>query len=182
MKGKIVRSIAVIALGSVLALTSAGVAAAGEKGSPESAGAQVLALRDQLAKSALARDAEATTAALGQLNPLLSDLAGGQRYSIQSQQQKLAGAAYQQGVEAAKAVADYSFTPQQLPPVPGLPPTPDPMKLLGDLIQKVADLVKSLLGLPVPPIPGLPTPPGLPGLPTPPGLPVPPLPLPVPVP
>ncbi|WP_158887632.1 hypothetical protein [Amycolatopsis anabasis] len=159
MKGRIVRSIAVIVASSVVALTSAGVAAAGGKGnsSTEAAGAQVVKLRDQLARDAYAGDNARTSGTLGKLNPLLADLAAGKRYSIQAESQSMAGDVHKQGVQTARYVAD----PRQLPPVPGLPG--DPLAMVKNLVMSLVDalcgLVKSLLGGGAPSLPPLPTPP-----------------------
>jgi hypothetical protein len=170
MKGRIVRSIAVVAAGSVLALASAGIAAAdvaGGKGnsSTEAAGAQVLQLRDQLTKVAYAGDVNATKGTLGQLNPLLGDLSAGQRYSIEAAAKRSANLANGESNEAYRVLTNPSITPRQVPPVPSLPKLPPPLDIVSNLLQNLLTALTGLLGgllgsapaLPVP-APGLPVP------------------------
>ncbi|QFU85645.1 hypothetical protein [Amycolatopsis sp. YIM 10] len=173
MKGIIARSIAAIAVGSLLAVASSGVAAASivdnGKGasSTQAAGAKVLELRDQLAKVAYAGDVAGTEGAVGQLDPLLTDLAAGKRYTIQSEAQETAGEAKGYNTEVSRVLRT-GTEPRQVPPVPGLPPLPDPLTmvtgLLTSLLNTLTTLLSSLLGgaaipavpLPVPPVPAVP--------------------------
>ncbi|HVW40680.1 MAG TPA: hypothetical protein VHC18_04955 [Amycolatopsis sp.] len=167
MKGKIARVIAVAVASSVLALAGAGVASAGGKGtsSTQAAGQQLLQIRDDLAKKAYAGDVQGTQRALSQFNPLLGDLAAGQKYSIQSDAQQTAGTAQSQSAEASRILADPSqaATARQLPPVPDLPDLPPPLNIVSNLLKSVLTLVTSLLssllggGVPALPVPGLPT-------------------------
>ncbi|WP_026360649.1 hypothetical protein [Amycolatopsis nigrescens] len=176
MKSRIARSIAVVAIGGLLAVASGGVAAAGTLGgkgtsSTQAAGAQMLQFRDELTKVAYAGDVTSTRSALGKMNPLLKDLSEGKRYSIAVEQQNVATDAKARSSEASRLLADPNAKPRQLPPLP-LPPLPDlpgPLKVVSDLLKTlltaVTGLVAGLLGgglpvppLPVPPVPPLPTP------------------------
>jgi hypothetical protein len=176
MKGKIARLIAVAVAGSVLAVAGAGVASAGGKGtsSTQAAGQQVLQLRDQLAKAAYGADVQGTQRSLGQLSPLLGDLAAGQKYSIQSDAQQTAATANGQSTEASRILLDPSQAPsaRQLPSVPSLPDLPAPLNIVSNLLKNLLSLVTSLLSsllggglpaLPVPGVPGLPVPVPVPG-------------------
>ncbi|MGC7099336.1 hypothetical protein ACPZ19_32075 [Amycolatopsis lurida] len=174
MKGIIARSIAAIAVGSLLAVASSGVAAASivdnGKGasSTQAAGAKVLELRDQLARVAYAGDVTGTEGAVGQLDPLLADLAAGKRYTIQSEAQETAGEAKVYNTEVSRVLKNTNTEPRQVPPVPGLPPLPDPLSMLTGLLTSLLNTLTSLLGsllggaavpslpLPVPPVPGVP--------------------------
>lgn len=160
MKGKFARVIAVAVAGSVLALVGGGVAVAGGKGtsSTQAAGEQVLQLRDQLAKAAYAGNVPATQRSLGQMSPLLGDLAAGQKYTIQSDAQQAAAVSNDYATETSRILADPSKAGEvrQLPPVPELPDLPPPLNivsnLLKSLLQAVTGLLASLLGS-VPPLP-----------------------------
>ncbi|GAB3582074.1 hypothetical protein GCM10027445_54830 [Amycolatopsis endophytica] len=160
MKGKFARAIAVAVAGSVLALSGAGVAAAGGKGtsSTQAAGEQVLQLRDQLATAAYAADVPATQRSLGQMSPLLGDLAAGQKYQIQSDAQQTAAAGNDYASEASRILADPSKASEarQLPPVPEIPDLPPPLNLVSNLLKNllktVTSLLASLLGA-APPLP-----------------------------
>ncbi|GAB3482846.1 hypothetical protein [Amycolatopsis cihanbeyliensis] len=167
MKGKIARSIAAVAVGSLLAVVSGGVAAASVldngKGSSstEAAGAQVLELRDELTKVAYAGDVQATQRALDDLDPLLTDISAGQRYEIQADAMETAGTAQQWRTETSDALSGKA-QPRQVPPVPGLPELPDPLSMITGLLQSLLTLLTDLLGgllgggvpeLPVPEVP-----------------------------
>ncbi|AXB45736.1 hypothetical protein [Amycolatopsis albispora] len=174
MKGIIARSIAAIAVGSLLAVASSGVAAASVvdngKGasSTQAAGARVLELRDQLAKVAYAGDVSGTQGAVGQLDPLLTDLAAGDRYAIQSEAQETAGVARDYNTEVSRVLKTPNSEPRQVPPVPGLPPLPDPLTMVSGLLQSLLTTLTTLLGsllggatvpavpLPVPAVPAVP--------------------------
>ncbi|MFD4195301.1 MULTISPECIES: hypothetical protein [Amycolatopsis] len=166
MLGKFARIIAVAVAGSVLAVSGAGVAAAGGKGtsSTQAAAEQVLQLRDQLARAAYAGDVPATQRSLGQMSPVLGDLAAGQKYTIQSDAQQAAATGNDYAAEASRVLADPSKAGEvrQLPPVPDIPDLPPPLNivsnLLKNLLKTVTSLLASLLGsappLPVPvPVP-----------------------------
>ncbi|MBK1785051.1 hypothetical protein [Prauserella cavernicola] len=177
MKSKFARVVATVAAGAMLAATSAGVAAAsngGGKGatSTEAAGAQVLELRDQLAKSAYEGDVQGTQDTLADLDPLLADLAAGQIYTIQADAQSSAGVAKSQQTEVSEVIADPNAEPRAYTQqVPGLPPLPDPLTMVNGLLQGLLESLQSLLssllgGLP--PVPGVPVPvPEVPELPVP---------------
>ncbi|WP_116051191.1 hypothetical protein [Amycolatopsis palatopharyngis] len=170
MNGKIVRSIAAVAVGSLLLMVTGGMASAGTVGgkgtsSTEAAGAQVLELRDHLTKVAYAGDVKSTKDALKRLDPLLGDLSAGQVYAIQAEAQETAGTAQGYRSETSRVLADPSTTPRQVPSVPGLPPLPDPLSMVSDLLQTLlatlTSLISGLLGsapaLPVP-VPEVPVP------------------------
>ncbi|WP_308190209.1 hypothetical protein [Amycolatopsis sp. GM8] len=180
MKGKFARIIAVAVAGSVLAMTGAGVAAADGKGSSstEAVGQQVLQLRDQLTRAAYGADVPGTQRSLDQLNPVLGDLAAGQKYSIQADQQRQAADAQTYAGESSRILADPSQagTVRQLPvALPDLPDLPPPLNIISNLVKSLLSLVTGLLsgllgggGLPPLPVPGLPgLPGGAPSLPTP---------------
>ncbi|HVV10865.1 hypothetical protein [Amycolatopsis sp.] len=169
MQGKIARAVAVLVAGSVLALAGAGVASAGGKGtsSTEAAGQQVLQLRDQITKAAYGSDVSGTERSLDQLSPLLGDLAAGQKYTIQSENQQQAATANGQSTEASRILADPSqaAAARQLPPVPSLPDLPPPLNIVSNLLKNLLTLVTSLLSgllgsasVPALPVPALPVP------------------------
>ncbi|WP_290061952.1 hypothetical protein [Amycolatopsis solani] len=139
---------------TAVTLTGVGVASAGGPGgsgssSTTSAAAQVQTLRDQLATRADRGDVPGTRATLSDLDPLLTDLAQGKRYSIQAKARDTAATAQQQNTEARKGVDELAG---QLKARDGLPPV---SALLNALLQRVlislSSLVNDLLGgLPVP--------------------------------
>ncbi|PXY34332.1 hypothetical protein DI005_03840 [Prauserella sp. PE36] len=172
MKSKFARVVAAVATGAMLALTTAGVAAASNSGggkgstSTEAAGAQVLELRDQLAKVAYSGDVRGTQDTLADLDPLLADLAAGQIYTIQADAQNQAGTAKSQNSEVSEVLADPAAEPRAYTQqVPGLPPLPDPLSMVNGLLQGLLEslqaLLNSLLGS-VPPLPAVPEVPGVP--------------------
>jgi hypothetical protein len=165
MKGKIGRSIALVAAGSLLAVATAGIASASPEGgkgssSTQALAAQVLQMRDDLTKVAYASNVGATRADLGQLSPVLADIAAGKRYTVQTDTEQLAGLAKGRADESARLLADPTAKPRQLPPLP-LPPIPDlpgPLKIVSDLLKALlgalTGILSGLLGsLPVPPLP-----------------------------
>ncbi|KAA9154058.1 hypothetical protein FPZ12_032955 [Amycolatopsis acidicola] len=162
MQGKFARALAVLVAGSVLMLSGAGIASAGGKGtsSTEAAGQQVLQLRDAITKAAYGSDVAGTERSLNQLSPLLGDLAAGQKYQIQSDQQQQAGTANGQSTEASRILADPSqaSTARQLPPVPSLPDLPAPLNIVSNLLKNLLTLVTSLLGGLLGSAPALPVP------------------------
>ncbi|MFE0021781.1 hypothetical protein [Amycolatopsis sp. NPDC059021] len=174
MKGKFVRSIAVLAAGTMLAVGTAHMAAAAPAGghgtsSTQAVAARVLQLRDDLTKVAYAGDVNATKSRLDELNPVLSELATGKRYQIQAEAQDTAGKAELYGTETKRLLNDPKATPRQLPPVPAIPPIkipdlPGPLKIVSDLLNALLNLVTGLLAslvgggvpslpVPVPPVP-----------------------------
>ncbi|SFB61139.1 hypothetical protein SAMN05216266_12745 [Amycolatopsis marina] len=164
MKSRFARSIAAIAVGGMLAVSMAGMASASVvdngKGtsSTEAAGAQVLELRDHLARVAYAGDVRSTKDALQRLDPLLGDLSAGQVYAIQAEAQEIAGTAQAQRNENARVLADPGSAPRQVPQASALPSLPDPLTMLNGLLQSLlqtlSKLLINLLGpLPVPPVP-----------------------------
>jgi len=190
MKSNIARSIAVVAVGSLLVLASgsmAGASTSGGKGSSstEAAFTQVLQARDDLTKVAYAGDVAATKASLKKLSPLLGDVAAGKRYAIQVDAQERASDSKVRSDETGRILNNPKATPRQLPPLPDvgalLPSLPPPLSIVSDLLKTLLNAVTGLLSsllsaLPIPlPLPPLP----VPGVPVPP-LPVPALPVPVP--
>jgi hypothetical protein len=171
MKGKIGRTIALVAAGSLLAVVTAGIASAspvGGKGSSstQALAAKVLQMRDDLTKAAYAGKVDMTRADLGTLSPVLADIAAGKRYTVQTDTQQLADLAKGRADESSRLLADPTATPRQLPPLP-LPPIPDlpgPLKIVSDLLKALLGAVTGILGgllgsLPVPlPVPPLPLP------------------------
>jgi hypothetical protein len=173
MKSNIARAIAAIAAGSLLAMATAGMAAAspvGGKGtsSTEAAAAQVLQLRDDLTKVAYAGDVAATKDALAKLSPVLGDVAAGKRYVVQVDAQVKAADSKMRSDETSRILADPTATPRQLPPLPNvgalLPKLPPPLSVVSDLLTTLLNAVTGLLGsllsaLPIPlPVPALPIP------------------------
>ncbi|MTD55975.1 hypothetical protein [Amycolatopsis pithecellobii] len=188
MKGKFARITAIAVAGSVLAMAGAGIASAEGKGtsSTEAVGQQVLQLRDQLTRAAYGADVAGTQRSLDRLDPVLGDLAAGQKYSIQADRQQQAADARSLASDSSRVLADPSQAPtaRQLPvPVPDLPDLPPPLNIVTNLLKSLLTLVTTLLGgllgggVPSLPVPGLPVG-GAPSLPTPgaPSLPVPGLP------
>lgn len=187
MKSNIARSIAVIAVGSLLVLASGGVATAdpaGGKGSSstEAAFTQVLQTRDDLTRAAYAGDVAGTKVQLKKLSPLLADVAAGKRYAIQVDAQTRAADSKVRSDETSRILNNPRATPRQLPPLPDigalLPKLPPPLSIVSDLLATLLNAVTGLLSsllsaLPIPiPLPALP----IPALP----VPVPALPVPVP--
>ncbi|WP_199429953.1 hypothetical protein [Qaidamihabitans albus] len=173
MKGRIVRTIAALAAGAMLTVTGSGVAAAeGGKGasSTEAAGAQVLELRDELTRSAYAGDVGATQDTLARLDPMLADLAAGERFSIQAEAKEQAGTAHEQAKEVARLLADPTATPRQAPdlPLPEIPDLPPPLDVVSNLLKSVLSAVTGLLsgllggGVPALPVPEVPEVPEVP--------------------
>jgi hypothetical protein len=182
MKSRIARAVAAIAVGSMLAVATGGVAAASvqeSKGNTDTTavGAQVLQLRDQLTKVAYAGDVGATQNTLGKLTPVLADLAGGHTYAIKAEAQRAAATSSDYSDEASKVLADRSIKPRQLPPIPALPKLPPPLDIVSNLLTNLLTLVTGLLGgllggaVPALPVPGLPAVPAVPGAPAVPGVP-----------
>lgn len=154
MKSALIRALTVFATAAAVTLAGVGVATAGGPGgsgssSTTSAAAEVQGLRDQLASRADNGDVAGTRATLGTLDPLLSDLAQGKRYTIQAAAKDSAATAQKDTTEARKGVDELAAqleSRQSLPPVSAL---------LNALLQRVlislSALVNDLLGgLPVP--------------------------------
>ncbi len=154
MKSALARAVTVFLTAAAVTLTGVGVATAGGPGgsgssSTTSAAAEVQSLRDQLASRADEGNVPGTQATLAELDPLLTDLAEGNRYTIQAEARDTAATAKQQNAEAREGVdrlATELKARQQLPPVSAL---------LNALLQRVlislSALVNDLLGgLPVP--------------------------------
>ncbi|MDT7726723.1 MAG: hypothetical protein QOI21_3299 [Actinomycetota bacterium] len=194
MKSNIARSIAVVAVGSLLVLASGSMASASTSGgkgssSTEAAFTQVLQARDDLTKVAYAGDVAATKASLKKLSPLLGDVAAGKRYAIQVDAQERASDSKVRSDETSRILNNPKATPRQLPPLPDvgalLPKLPPPLSIITDLLTTLLNAVTGLLSsllsaLPIPlPLPALP----VPALPLPvPAVPVPALPVPAPLP
>ncbi|MFB9689442.1 hypothetical protein [Amycolatopsis plumensis] len=165
MKFEFGRTIALVAAGSLLAVATAGIASASPEGGKGSSGtqalaAQVLQMRDDLTKVAYAGDVGATRTDLGQLSPVLADIAAGKRYTVQTETGQLAGLAKGRADESTRLLGDPAAKARQMPPLP-LPPIPDlpgPLKMVSDLLKALLGALTGILGgllgsLPVPPLP-----------------------------
>lgn len=142
MKNGIVRAIAALAAGAMLALCGAGVASAGTAETTEAPAAQVAELRDALVKAADTGDVAAAQSGLSELDPLLADIQNGQRYGTQSRD--LAGAARQEATEAAAEVDQLAGEQSQAEPAQQ-PPVSEPLKeFLKKLIDALEELLNSL--------------------------------------
>ena len=144
MKNRFARFLSVLVAGGVLTLTGAGMAAAATPAgsgtsSTESAAAQVQTSRDNLVNDAKAGDATAARSELTQLEPLLSDLATSDRYSIQADTRQTAATAHDEAVQAADKIAQLpaeQASRQDVPPV---------ATLLDALLQRVLLSLSALL-------------------------------------
>jgi hypothetical protein len=144
MKNRFARLIAVLVAGGVLTLTGAGMAAASTPGgsgtsSTESAGAQVQTSRDNLVNDAKAGDAAAARAELTQIEPLLSDLATSDRYSIQADTRQTAATARDEAVTAADKIAQLPVDQTARQDIPSV------ATLLDALLQRVLLSLSALL-------------------------------------
>jgi hypothetical protein len=149
MKSALARAITIFVTATAVTLTGVGVATAGGPGgsgssSTTSAAASVQTLRDQLVSRADNGDVSGTRATLGDLDPLLTDLAQGDRYTIQAKTRNTAATALQENTKARKGVDELAAqmqSRQSLPPVSAL---------LNALLQRVlislSALVNDLLG------------------------------------
>lgn len=156
MRNKVIRALIVVATTLSVALSGVGVASAGGPGgsgssSTTSAASSVQQLRDQLAARADDGNLPGVRASLDRLEPLLSDLAQGKRYTIQTSARNSAATAQQEHATAREGVdrlAAEAASRQSLPPVAGLLNA-----LLQRLLLSLSVLVNDLLGgLPVLPI------------------------------
>jgi hypothetical protein len=151
MKNQLTRALAILVTAASVSVAGAGVAAAGGPGgsgssSTTSAAAEVQTLRDGLASRADRGDVPGTQATLGRLDPLLTDLAQGKRYTIQAGARDTAATARQENTEARKGVDELAT---QLKERAGLPPVTDLLNaLLQRLLLSLSSLVNDLLGGP----------------------------------
>ncbi|GHF38279.1 hypothetical protein FHX82_006283 [Amycolatopsis bartoniae] len=144
MQNRFARFISVLVAGGVLTLTGAGMASAATPAgsgtsSTESAAAQVQTSRDNLVNDAKAGNAPAARSELTQLEPLLSDLATSDRYSIQADTRQTAATAHDEAVQAADKIAQLpadQTARQDVPPV---------ATLLDALLQRVLLSLSALL-------------------------------------
>jgi hypothetical protein len=148
MKSQLTRAITVLVAVASVTLAGVGVAAADGPGgsgssSTTSVAAEVQTLHDALVSRADGGDVPGTQATLGELDPLLTDLAQGQRYTIQAEAQDTAATAKEQNTEARKGVDELAaqLKARQLPPVAGLLNA-----LLQRLLLSLSVLVNDLLG------------------------------------
>jgi hypothetical protein len=143
MKNRFARLISVLVAGGVLTLTGAGMAAAMPAGSgtssTEAAAAQVQTSRDNLVNDAKAGDAVAARSELTQLEPLLSDLATSDRYSIQADTRQTAATAHDEAVTAADKIAQLPTNQTARQDVPSV------ATLLDALLQRVLLSLSALL-------------------------------------
>jgi hypothetical protein len=149
MKSQLTRALTVLVAVTSVALAGVGVAAADGPGgsgssSTTSVAAEVQTLHDGLAARADNGDVPGTQATLGELEPLLTELAEGERYTIQAEARNTAATAKEQTAEARKGVDELAAQTQArqgLPPVAGL---------LNALVQRVllslSVLANDLLG------------------------------------
>ncbi|HET6285604.1 MAG TPA: hypothetical protein VFG15_02500 [Amycolatopsis sp.] len=155
MRSQLTRALTIFVAAASVTLAGAGVATAGGPGggngssSTTSAAAEVQAKRDALVSRVDSGDISGTRATLGELAPVLTDLAQGKRYTIQTQAKESAATAQQDNVEARKGVDELAA---QVEDRAGLPPV---STLLNALVQRLlvslSSLVNDLLGgLPVP--------------------------------
>lgn len=167
MKGKLARAIATAAAGAMVAMASAGVATAtidDGKGasSTKSAAGHLLDMRDQLTTSAYNGDVTATKRMLTKLDPVLADLAGNERYAMDSKAQNQADKARTYASEASRVLDNPTLKPRQLPvpPTPEIPDLPPPLDIVSNLLKNVLASVTGLLGglLGSPQVPPLPIP------------------------
>jgi hypothetical protein len=151
MKKRLIRTFAMIVTAAFVSVAGSGVALAGGPGgsgssSTTSAAAEVQALRDGLAARADHGDVPGTQATLARLDPLLTDLAQGKRYTIQADARDTAATARQENTEARKGVDELATRVEARQ---GLPSVTD---LLNALVQRLllslSSLVNDLLGGP----------------------------------
>ncbi|MGH3450334.1 MAG: hypothetical protein ACRDQW_06310, partial [Haloechinothrix sp.] len=150
----ITRTIAVIAVGSVLSLAGSGIAAASvvdsaaDRGSgsasTKSAAAQVQAFHDRLTTAADAGNVGDAARAVDELQPFLIELTDGQRYSVPTESAEIATEANREATEVSDTLADYQ------PGARSIPPLPDPVTMLKTALQallaSLMSLIDSLLG------------------------------------
>jgi hypothetical protein len=155
MKKNLSRALAVFVTSASLALSGVSVAAADGPGgsgssSTTSAAAAVQTLRDGLAQRADHGDVPGAQATLGELDPLLTDLEQGKRYTIQAGARDTAATAHQENTKAREGVDRLA---EQIEARQGLPSVTD---LLNALVQRLllslSSLVNDLLGGPHVPV------------------------------
>jgi hypothetical protein len=155
MKKNLSRALAVFVTTASLALSGVSVAAASGPGgsgssSTTSAAAAVQTLRDGLAQRADHGDVPGAQAALGELDPLLTDLEQGKRYTIQAGARDTAATAHQENTKAREGVDRLA---EQIEARQSLPSVTD---LLNALVQRLlislSSLVNDLLGGPHVPV------------------------------
>ncbi|GAA5166550.1 MULTISPECIES: hypothetical protein [Amycolatopsis] len=146
MKNRFARLISVLVAGTVLSLTGAGMAVASTSApagsgtsSTESAAAQVQTAHDNLVQDAKAGNAPAARSELTQLEPLLSDLATSDRYSIQADTRQTAATAHDEAVDAANKIAQLPADQAARQDVPSV------ATLLDALLQRVLLSLSALL-------------------------------------
>lgn len=186
MKGILARSIAIIAVGSVLSLAGAGVAAASAvdsasdrvtgSSSAVGIGQQITEITDGLKTAAAAADVSKVTALVDEARSVVGGIITGQRGPVSDDVSRLAAEAFAEADNTEAAIDEHQAR--------GMP---DPVAILKTVIQSLLAALTSLLdavlaaapaapGLPDLPAPGLPVPelpaPGVPDLPAP-GLPLP---------
>lgn len=149
MRSQLARALAIFVTAASVTLAGTGVATAGGPGgsgasSTTSAAAVVQAKRDALIARADSGDLAGTQATLGELAPVLTDLAEGKRYQIQAQAKDSAATARQENIEAQKGVDDLAA---QVKDRAGLPPVSALLNaLLQRLLISLSALVTDLLG------------------------------------
>jgi hypothetical protein len=138
MKGRLWR-VGVIATAVALAvagsITSSAVA---DPAGPRDGAAAVETLRTTLQDAANAGDVKATQATLDQLETLLTDIEGGQRYAVSETSRDLAATAGEETATAQQEIAD-AFADQGAKEIPSV------AELLNVLLQRVLLALGSLL-------------------------------------
>ncbi|UOZ10659.1 hypothetical protein [Amycolatopsis sp. WQ 127309] len=149
MRNNVIRALTVLATTVSVALAGVGTASAGGPGgsgssSTTSAASTVQQLRDQLSSRADNGNLPGVRSTIGELDPLLTDLTQGKRYTVQTSARNSAATAKQENTEARQGVdklATQLEPRQSLPPVAGLLNA-----LLQRLLLSLSVLVNDLLG------------------------------------
>ncbi|MEV6913223.1 hypothetical protein [Amycolatopsis sp. NPDC051071] len=149
MSSQLTRALAILVTAASVTLAGAGVAAAGGPGgngssSTTSVAAEVQTMRDTLASGADSGDVSGTQATLGRLDPVLTELAQGERYTIQAEAKDSAVTAKQENATAKQGVDELATNGA---PRAGLPPVSALLNaLLQRLLISLSSLVNDLLG------------------------------------
>ncbi|WP_410599648.1 hypothetical protein [Amycolatopsis sp. lyj-90] len=149
MRSQLTRTLAILVTAASVTLAGAGVATAGGPGgngssSTTSVAAEVQTMRDALVSRADSGDVSGTQATLGRLAPVLTELAQGERYLIQTEAKDSAATARQENATAKQGVDELATGVESrvgLPPVSALLNA-----LLQRLLISLSSLVNDLLG------------------------------------
>ncbi|MFK0247197.1 hypothetical protein ACIQUM_21090 [Amycolatopsis azurea] len=149
MRSQLTRAFTVLATAASVALAGVGTAEAGGPGgngssSTTSAAAVVQTMREALVARVDKGDVPGTQASLGELAPVLTDLARGERYVIQAQAKETAVTARQDNAEAREGVDELAA---RMETQAGLPPVTAFLNaLVQRLLLSLSLLVNDLLG------------------------------------